>query len=129
MPKAEESCIALLSTTAIADMTSVAATVLYTVPPLKTCILAFAWLKVTADMGANLAFTLGRSTALTDWITVINGDNLDADLDCIYIAPVPSATPATLKEYAAGVIISLNLTVAGSAGAGTFYLFGFLDDA
>ena len=129
MPKAEEKCIALLSTTAIADMTAVAATVLYTVPPGKTCILAFGWLKVTANMGANLAFTIGRSTALTDWITLINGDNLDANLDVIYCAPVPSATPATLKEYAAGVVISLDLTVAGSAGAGTFYLFGFLDDA
>ena len=129
MASAEESCIALLSTTAIADTTSVAATALYTVPPNKTCILAFAWLKVTANMGAGLAFTLGRSTALTDWITVINGDNLNAALDCIYCAPVPSATPATLKEYAAGVIISLDLTVAGNAGAGTFYLFGFLDDA
>jgi hypothetical protein len=129
MPALQETGLALLSTTAIADMTSVAATALYTVPVGKTCILSHAWLKVTADMGANLAFTLGRSTALTDWITLINGDNLNAALDCIYIAPVPSATPATLKEYAAGVIISLDLTVAGSAGAGTFYLFGFLDDA
>ncbi len=129
MPALQEKGLALLSSTAIADMTSVAATALYTVPVGKTCILSHAWLKVTADMGANLAFTLGRSTALTDWITVINGDNLNAALDCIYCAPVPSATPATLKEYAAGVIISLDLTVAGNAGAGTFYLFGFLDDA
>ena len=129
MPALQETALTLLSTTAIADMTSVAATALYTVPVGKTCILSHAWLKVTADMGADLAFTLGRSTALTDWITLINGDNLNAALDCIYIAPVPSATPATLKEYAAGVIISLDLTVAGSAGAGTFYLFGFLDDA
>ncbi len=129
MPMSEEKSIALLSITAIADMTSVSATELYTVPPDKTCILAFAWLKGTADLGNNLAFTLGRSTALTDWITLINGDNLNANLDVIYCAPVPSATPATLKEYAAGVIISLDLTVAGDAGAGTFYLFGFLDDA
>ena len=129
MPKAEESCIALLSTTAIADMTAVAATELYTVPPGKTCILAFAWLKVTADQGATLVFTLGRSTALTDWITTIAGDNLNAALDTIYIAPVPSATPATLKEYAAGVIISIDITAGGTGGAGTFYLFGFLDDA
>ena len=128
MPKAEESCIALLSTTTIADMTSETATVLYTVPPLKTCILAFAWIKVSADMGA-WSFTIGRSTALTDWIGATAGDNADAALDVLYIAPVPSATPATLKEYAAGVIISFDLTAAGEAGTGTLYLFGFLDDA
>jgi len=125
----EEKCIALLSTTAIADMTSTTQTVLYTVPPGKTCILAFGWLKGTADLGNNLAFTLGRSGTATDWITIINGDNLNANLDVIYCAPVPSATPATLKEYAAGIVIHFDLTVAGDAGAGTFYLFGFLDDA
>lgn len=129
MPKSEEKCIALLSTTAIADMTSTTQTVVYTVPPNMTCILAFAWLKGTADLGNNLAFTLGQSGSATDWITLINGDNLNADLDVIYCAPVPSATPATLKEYAALTVIHFDLTVAGDAGAGTFYLFGFLDDA
>jgi len=72
--------------------------------------------------------TIGRSTALTDFVGTTNGDNLDADEDVILIAPVPSATPATNKLYAAGVIISIDVAVAGNAVAGVVYLFGFLID-
>lgn len=130
MPMSEEKCIALLSTTAV-DLNAVAATVLYTVPPGKTMIPAFAWVR-TDETGshADLAFTLGLSTALTDWITLVNGDNLAAAGDVIIISPVPSATPAKLQEYTAGEIISINVTVAvGAAAEGTLYLFGFEDDA
>jgi len=129
MPKSEEKCLALLSTTSV-DLNAVAATVLYTVPPGKTMIPAFAWLRVSATAGALLAFTIGLSTALTDWIGTTNGDNLDAAGDAIIISPVPSATPAKIQEYTAGEIISIDVTVAvGSACTGTLYLFGFEDDA
>lgn len=129
MPKLEESGIALLSTTAIADLSSAAATTLYTVPIAKTCLLSHAMLRVAGDVGANLAVTIGQVGALTDFVGTTNGDNLDAAGDAIRIAPVPSATPSTEKEYTAGEIIQIDVAVAGNAVAGTVYLFGTEDDA
>lgn len=126
MASAKEKTIALLSTTTIADLSAVAATTLYTVPVGKTLILDRAYLKVAGDVGANLAFTIGRSTAKTDFVGTTNGDNLDAANDVILIGPVPSATPATNKQYAAGVIIQLDVTVGGNAVAGVVDLFGYL---
>ena len=130
MPKSEEKCVALLSTTAV-DLNAVAATVLYTVPPDKTAIMAFAWVRTSyTGSHAALAFTVGLSTALTDWITLCNGDNLAAAGDVIIVSPVPSATPALLQEYTAGEIVSIDVTVAvGAATTGTLYLFDFEDDA
>jgi hypothetical protein len=129
MPKLKESGIALLSTTAIADLSSATATTLYTVPIAKTCILDKARLRVAGDVGANLAVTIGQVGALTDFVGTTNGDNLDAAGDVILIAPVPSATPATEKEYTAGEIIQIDVAVAGNAVAGTVYLWGTEDDA
>ena len=129
MPALQEKCIALLSKTAIADLSSTTETTVYTVPIGKTCILTESWLKVAGDVGANLAFTVGQDGAETDWLNTQNGDNLDADLDCSIFKPVASATPPTLKEYVAGELIKFAVTVAGNAVAGTYYLFGFLDDA
>jgi hypothetical protein len=129
MPRLKESGIALLSTTTIADLSGVAATTLYTVPIGKTSILSHAMLKVAGDIGVNLAFTIGQVGALTDFVGTTNGDNLDAAGDTIRVAPVPSATPATEKEYTAGEIIQVNVAVGGNAVAGTLYLFGTEDDA
>jgi hypothetical protein len=129
MPKLEETSIALLSTTAIADLSSETATTLYTVPIGKTCILSHAMLRVAGDVGANLVVTIGQVGALTDFVDTTNGDNLDAEGDVIRMAPVPSATPATEKEYTAGEIIQLDVDTAGNAIAGTLYLYGTEDDA
>jgi hypothetical protein len=129
VPYAEEKTICLLSKTTIADLSSATETTVYTVPTGKTCILAWSWLKVAGDVGANLAVTVGQNGAETDWVGTTNGDNLDAASDVIIIGPVPSATPATLKEYAAATVIKFDVAVAGNAVAGTYYLFGFLDDA
>ena len=128
MAALNENAITLLSATAVADMSGVAATTLYTVPVGKKCILDHAWLECAGNIGANLVCTIGRSTAVTDFVGTTNGDNLDADEDCILMAPVPSATPATNKIYAAGVVIQLNISVGGNAVAGVVYLFGFLID-
>lgn len=128
MAALNENAITLLSTTAIADLSSVAATTLYTVPTGKKLVLTEAWLECAGDVGASLAFTMGRSTAKTDFVGTTNGDNLDADEDIILVKPVPSATPATNKIYAAGVIIQIDVTVGGNAVAGVVYLFGFLID-
>ena len=130
MPMSEEKCIALLSTTSV-DLNAVAATVLYTVPPLKTMIPAFAWVRTSyTGSHAALVFTVGLSTDLDDWVDDTNGDNLAAAGDVIIISPVPSATPALLQEYVAGEVISIDVTTAvGVATTGTLYLFGFEDDA
>jgi len=128
MAALNENAITLLSTTAVADLSSATATALYTVPVGYKLCLSHAYLEVAGDVGASLAVTIGRSTALTDFVGTTNGDNLDADEDVILIAPVPSATPATNKLYAAGVIISIDVAVAGNAVAGVVYLFGFLID-
>ena len=129
MPALQESCLALLQKTAIANCSATGATTVYTVPIGKTCILTESWLKIAGDVGDSFAFTIGQDGAETDWLNTQNGDNLNAALDCTIFKPVASATPPTLKEYVAGELIKLNITVAGNAVAGTFYLFGFLDDA
>lgn len=126
MAALNQNAITLLSTTAIADLSSVTATTLYTVPTGYRCILTEAWLVANADVGAALVCTIGQTGALTDFVGTTNGDNLDAQYDCILMKPVPSATPATNKSYAAATVIKINVSVAGNAVAGTVYLFGFL---
>jgi len=126
MAALKEKAIALLSSTAVADLSSATETTLYTVPTGKRCILTEAWLVVAGDVGASLAVTIGQNGAETDFVGTTNGDNLDAAYDAIIMKPVPSATPATCKSYAAATIIKLDVAVAGNAVAGTVYLFGFL---
>jgi hypothetical protein len=128
MAALNERAIKLLSTTAIASLASVTATTLYTVPAGKKCVLTEAWLECAGNVGASLDFTIGRSTALTDFVGTTAGDNLDADEDIIIVKPVASATPSTNKIYPAAVIIQINVAVAGNAVAGVLYLFGFLID-
>ena len=129
MPALQEKCLALLSTTAIADLSDADVTTIYTVPVGKTCILSHARLRVAGDVGAALVVTIGQVGALTDFVDSTNGDNLDAAGDVILLAPVPSATPATEKEYTAGEVIQLDVAIAGNAVAGTLYLWGTEDDA
>lgn len=130
MPKLKESGIALLSTTTVTtNLSATGATALYTVPIGKTAILDHAYLTAGGDVGANLAFTMGQVGALTDFIGTTNGDNLDAENDCILVAPVASATPATNKQYTAGEIIQIDITVAGNAVSGTVDLYGMEKDA
>jgi hypothetical protein len=128
MSALNESAITLLNTTSIASLASVAATSLYTVPTGKKAVLFAAALETAGDVGASLAFTIGRSTAKTDFVGTTNGDNLDADEDIIWVLPVPSATPEKCKIYPAATIIQIDVTVAGNAVAGVVYLFGFLID-
>ncbi len=112
--------------TAITDMSAAAIQNLFTVPVGKTCVLSHAYLEADADVGANLDVSLGSGAAAIDFVGVTQGSNLDADGDVILLAPVPSATPATLKTYAAGTVISIDIAVAGAAVTGSVYLFGFL---
>jgi len=130
MPALKEKSIALLSTTTVTtNLSTTGATTLYTVPIGKTCILSHAYLTAAGDVGASLAVTIGQVGALTDFVGTTNGDNLDAANDCILIAPVPSATPATNKQYTAGEILQINVAVGGNAVAGVVDLYGMIKDA
>ncbi len=129
MPSLRECADALLSVTAIAALSATGATSLYTVPAGKTLILTKALIKVAGDVGASGVITIGQVGALTDFVGTTNLDHADAASDVVLVAPVPSATPATLKEYTAAEIIQINVAVGGNAVAATVYLFGILDDA
>lgn len=129
MADLREKSMALVSSTAIADLSSVAATTLYTVPTGKVFIPTEAWLDVAGDVGGNLVCSIGQSAAKTDFVGSTNGDNLDAAGDAIIMKPVPSATPATNKRYAAATVIQFDVSVGGNAVAGVVTLFGILRDA
>lgn len=126
MAELREKAATLLSTTALTNMSVADIQTLYTVPVGKTCILAFAFVEVSGDAEAAGVLTIGEGAAATDFVGTTNVDNLDADGDVILMAPVPSATPATLVAYAAGDVISLDVATACAAVTGTCYLFGFL---
>lgn len=117
----------LLSTTAIANLSSEIQTALYTVPVGFTLILTKAYLVADEGaVGASLVVTIGQNGAVTDFVGTTNGDNLAAAEDCILVAPVPSASPAKLKRYAAGTVIELDVATAGNAVTGELLLFGIL---
>ena len=127
----KESGLSLLSDTAggstvLSSLANADIQTLFTVPTGKTCVLSHAILEVDGDVGASLVVTIGKGAAATDFVGTTNGDNLDADGDAILIAPIPSATPATLKIYQAGEVISIDVAVAGNAVTGSLYLFGIL---
>ena len=123
------SAATLLSTTAITAMNVADIQTLYTVPAGKVCILAFAFLEINADLGDAAEVAIGEGATANDFVGTTTTDNLDADGDVILLAPVPSATPATLKAYAAADVISLDVVTAGNAVTGSCYLFGFLYSA
>ena len=126
MSELKENAATLLSTTALTNLSVADIQTLYTVPVGKTCILAFAFIEADADLADNGVFTIGSGAGAIDFVGTTNVDNLDADGDVILMAPVPSTTPATLKAYAAGTVISLDVATAAAAETGTCYLFGFL---
>ena len=120
----------LLSVTAIADLSSETQTTIYTVPAGYTLIPTKAYLVADeGDVGAALVATIGQNGANTDFVGTTNGDNLDAAEDVILMAPVPSATPAKLKRYAAGTVIEFDVATAGNAVTGEVLYFGILQAA
>ncbi len=131
MADLKESAVTLLSDTAggITVLTSLAVEAiqtLFTVPAGKTCILSHAIVEVDGDAAAAGVLTIGQGAGATDWVGTTNVDNLDADGDCILMMPVPSATPAKLKAYQAGAVISIDVATAAAAVTGKVYLFGIL---
>ncbi len=115
-----------LSETDITDMSNADIQTLFTVPAGKTCVLSHAILEVSGDAGDSGVLTIGSGASASDFVGTTNTDNLGADGDCILMMPVPSATPATLKAYAATTVISLDVATAANAVTGSLYLFGIL---
>lgn len=129
MSEALNEVICLLSETTIDDFSEVAQTTLYTVPTGKVLKLHSAHVECNADVGAALQFQIGQNGSTADFVGSTAGDNLDADNDFVLAMPVPSATPAKLKKYAAATVIELDVTVGGGAVAGSVMLYGILRDA
>ena len=124
MAALNENAITLLSSTTVA-LDADANTNLYTVPVGKTCILAYAELEVSAD-AVTSDISIGITAAGTDFVGVTNVDNADAAAAVVVLAPVPSATPATLKAYAAGSLIVAKVANGNGNATNTLSLFGFL---
>ena len=124
MSALNENAATLLSTTTIA-LNANGDTTLYTVPTGKRCILLYATLVAGADAGTS-DISIGQNGAETDFVGVTNLDNLNAQYDAMLLMPVPSATPATLKSYAAGTVIEAQVANQAGGATNTLYLFGLL---
>jgi len=98
---------------------------IFTVPTNMRCILDHAKLVAGADASTS-DISIGQNTAETDFIGVTNLDNLDAANDMVVLAPVPSATPATLKSYAAGTVIEAQVSNQAGGATNQLYLYGTL---
>jgi len=124
MADLKEKSVALLSATTV-SLAANADTTLYTVPVGKRCILSYGIIVAGADAGTS-DISIGQDSAETDFVGVTNLDNLDAQYDAMLLAPVPSATPATLKSYAAGTVIQAKVANHAGGATNTLYLYGML---
>ena len=114
-----------LSGAVTVSLAAAAATTLYTVPTGYTAVIDHVDIIVGADAGAS-TLTIGRSTALTDFldtqtITALNAANAKGEL-----RPVPNATTVKQVTYAAGVIIQVNVTAANGGATNTMIVWGYL---
>ncbi|MCK9598050.1 MAG: hypothetical protein M0R06_03350 [Sphaerochaeta sp.] len=127
MADSKEKTIALLSATTI-DLTTAAATNLYTVPTGKRCILHCAVVVCGSAASTTAGITIGQSTDTDDFLTEQTLTNLAAQYDAVTCMPVPNATPVKTKSYAAGTIIQCEVATADDDGSedATLYLFGFI---
>ena len=124
MAALREFAATLLSATTV-SLAADGDTNIYKVPDDKRCVLLFAILVAGADAGTS-DISIGNNGTETDFIGVTNLDNLDAQYDAVLLAPVPSATPATLKSYAGGSTIQTQVANHAGGASNVLYLFGFL---
>lgn len=99
-------------------------TTLYTVPVGKRAVLTKAILIAGADAGST-DFTIGQAGALTDFLGTQQCDNLNAANDAAIFMPVPNATAAGIKSYAAGTVIKMVVANQAGGATNTLVLFGF----
>jgi hypothetical protein len=130
MADLKEAAVTLLSSTTL-DVTSTGATTLYTVPTGKRCVLDHFKVICGSAASTTAVITVGRSTALTDFLDSQTMTNLAAQYDCVICAPVPNATPVKTKSYAAATIIQCNVGTADADGSedATLLLYGTIYDA
>jgi len=100
-------------------------TTLYTVPAGFTCVIDHVDIILSADASTS-AITIGRSTALTDFLDTQTLSALDADGDVGRLMPVPNATTVKQKSYAAGTIIQVAVTTAAGNATNYMILWGYL---
>jgi hypothetical protein len=124
MAALNQNAVTLLSATTV-SLAADASTTLYTVPTGKRCILHSAILVAGADAGTS-DISIGITAGGVDFVGVTNLDNVDAQYDACILAPVPSATPATLKSYAAGAVIIAKVANNAGGATNTVYLYGML---
>ncbi len=118
------SALLLLSSTNIA-LDADDDTPIYTGPAGNRFALHSALLVAGADAGTS-DISIGADGSETDFVGVTNLDNLDAEYDSILLAPVPSATPATLKTYEAGTVIEAQVANQAGGALNMLYLFGLI---
>jgi hypothetical protein len=124
MVNLKEKAITLLSTTTV-PLNADGQTTLYTVPVGKRCVLHGAMLIAGADAGTTTV-TIGQVGALTDFLPTNTLSNIDAQYDAAYLQPVPNATPAKRKSYAAGTVIQMDVGANAGGADNTVMLFGTL---
>ena len=110
------------------DLSGIGQTTIYTVPAGKIMIPVGICLVAGADCGASV-ITAGRVGALTDFLGSQTLGNIDAAGDMAWLQPVPNATPALLKTYAAAVVFQIDVTTALGGATNYVDLFGWLKDA
>lgn len=100
-------------------------TTLFTVPyGVDNATLYFAWDHtdvIAAGDESTTDVTLGRSTALTDFMGTTQLDNLDAQYDKVTLRPIQADPPVKQKVYPSGTILQVDVTVA-NGNAGNKYL-------
>jgi len=107
------------------SLAAAAATTLYTVPVGYTAVIDHVDLILGADASTSV-LTIGRSTALTDFLGAQTLSSLDADGDVGRLMPVPNATTVLQKSYAAGVIIQVNVTTGNGGATNYMIVWGYL---
>jgi len=124
MADAKEKTDSLLSTTTV-TAASAAATTLYTVPVGKTLVISKVIVVASADM-TTTTLTIGRSTALTDFLNTQTMSALNAAGATGILMPIPNATTVKCVNYAAGIIVQVNITATGGGTTHKFLLYGTL---
>jgi hypothetical protein len=124
MVNLKEKAITLLSSTTVA-FNATGQTTLYTVPVGKRCVLDGAMVVAGAD-ASTTAVTIGAVGALTNFLGTQTLTAIDAQYDAAYLQPIPAATSALRKSYAAGTVIQMDVTTGSGGATNTVYLFGFL---
>lgn len=133
MADIKEVCESLLSSTLVA-LNGTGQTSLFVVPTGKTCVLTKAAIRIGADAGASV-ITIGRSTALADFLDFQDLSNLDASGDVGLLRPsIPDEVDSSadkavvemLKSYAAGVDIQVDVVTALGGATNYIDLFGYL---